>query len=63
MAAPLHPHTTNGLHRKRTLVCPCGAEFTTTNPGARYCCDACRKRLGRYGRSYGRHAPRKEDTA
>lgn len=42
----------------RTIVCPCGETFASKEITARYCSDDCRKRYGRFGRSYGTVVPR-----
>jgi hypothetical protein len=49
----------HGLYVPRTRACDgCQREYTARKPGSTYCSDACRKRFGRYGRSYGTVVPR-----
>lgn len=40
--------------RSYPKTCPCGREFLGWKPTAIYCSDACRIRIGKYGRmTYG----------
>lgn len=43
-----HPCATAGSRTRplRTVTCPCGVTFTTTDPTARYHTDACRLKHG-----------------
>ena len=46
------------LATPREHTCPCGKAFTSKNPAARYCGNACRVTYGRFGRTYGVVEPR-----
>jgi hypothetical protein len=55
-ASPFYKH---GLYLEQRHTCPCGLTFSSRNPAARYCSNACRIRYGQYGRTtYGQTLPR-----
>jgi hypothetical protein len=45
----------------RSVACPCGATFETTEPSQRYCSNDCRKKFNGWKRSAFQFLPRNVD--
>src|SRR5689334_5846774 len=54
---PHNPQEIAGMstRRARTLVCPCGATFTTTRPHVKYCGPRCSRKIQRRREYLRRH--------
>lgn len=58
-----HPCATAGARTRplRTVACPCGVTFTTTDPTQRYCSSACRLAHGAWKRDQVTCLPKSYD--
>ena len=58
-----HPCATQGQRTRptRTVTCPCGSSFTTTDPVKRYCSDECRRTYGAWKRDQVTCLPKSYD--